>query len=1378
MFLAFATVLPLAAQEYIARVDYYSVEQGLSHRQVNAICEDSRGFIWIGTLNGLNRFDGYSFRMYSREKDGLLSNNIQAIAEDADGWLWLFAAERKGVCLFHPETGRVLSLREKFGKQYPAFAAGQMLGSHLRDKEDGALWLSAPDTGLLFRYHPQSGIQAFPVEGLRNIRPVYFSRANTIWATADNDYIVELDRTGNVLQRFPNLWLYGNWAIDEGGMLAITRQPAGGEDLRYFTLKGEQRPYRPAGLTPETGPHPALILPFDDKGTFLIHDRLTDARGNVLAQWSLAQHDRNNFMWRTSLKDRAGRYWLGDDFGFYLLQIKKNRFQHYFYHKEAKPGMGNSVRGILATPDKLYANLESFGLFELDLRSGQSRRVAAAGTDWGNYGLGYLQNGAILSGRENALYRLSPDALSGERIPTTFSPWAFWEEISGKVWIGAAAGGLFTLAPGSKTPEPFTRYNGFDALRSGFILHIQQDPAGILWVCAGNGFYKVHPQKGVLARYWNGGRGEYFLPAENFLHFQLDARGVFWFATASGLVRAGSHTGTDGSRSPAWDEKTGKLYNRANGLPNDFVYAVYEDKRGNVWMPTDNGIVCLNKKSEAVKTYFLSDGITNAEFNRKAHFQAPDGTLYFGGLNGINAFNPADFEQISDARSEVPLALTAFQQFEGKQNRLVDRTAELLHSRTITLRPDDRFFNLELALLSFEEPQLIQYAWIIEGPDWSLQDDVWHYQKERQINFGGLPYGTYKLRIKAQAADGQWSKQELTYTVRVLRPWYLQAWFLILMALLLVAGIRFYIRWRSRQHILEQKKLEAMVAMATKRIEQDKRTIEKQAEELRHLDKVKSNFFANVSHELRTPLSLLLGPIGTVLKRNKLENQDFTLIKLAQVHTKQLLQLVNQILDLSKLESDKLELHESPALLYPLLRRIVAAFESHADQRGIRFIFEYQPEKNLRVLLDAAKLETILNNLLSNALKFTPPNSGGMVGLSVENRAHSLRLIVSDTGRGIHPDDLPHVFNRFYQSAQPNAPIEGGTGIGLALCKELAELMQGRIWAESPEPGAGSRFFLEIPQKEVLGLADNADTEPADATELQPDTAAAIPVNAGDQAYTVMVVEDNKSLRDYIRVILSEKYHVVTAENGQAALVMMNDELGTMNEQSPRHQNNHHASFLIPHLIISDIMMPVMDGFQLLETLKSHAQYRMIPVIMLTARAGVQDQLHALRIGVDDYLLKPFEEEELLARVAALLECYRERERWRVETAADPAGAADPEETEKASEAPGAAELAWLEELETLMRREVQNDQVSVVWLAEHLFLSERQLQRRINRLTGLAPNAYIREVRLQEARRMMEQRQVQTPKEAAWAVGLRDEKHFSQIFRERFGKSPADWLR
>lgn len=1349
------SVLPLAAQDYIAKIEYFSVEQGLSHRQVNAIFQDSRGFVWIGTPNGLNRFDGYSFRQYTKEKDGLRFNYIQEIAEDADGWLWLVELEQKSICLFHPDRGEGLSLKEKFGKTDSLFARQRFDYAILNDAE-GGIWLPSTDGRILYRYHPASGIQSIPVEGISGrLHPIRFSARKTLWATIDDNTIVELSLAGKILQRFDNVWLYGNWVLTDKHIMPLVQKPAG-QEFALFDLDGKLLPYRPFGGGGQS--LPAFVFPFDDKGAFVVHDKLVDAQGRTLAQWEFAEHDRNNFLWRGYWKDKAGRYWLGDDFGFYILQIQRNRFQHYLYKKDALPALGNSIRGIVVKAGKLLANLDKEGLFEQDLKSRQIRQIRENNTGWGNYGLFISRKGDVFSGKENALYRLTPDN-KAERIPVNFNPWAFYEDGAGRLWIGSASGGLHSIAPGAKMPEPFRLNNGFEELSGAFILHIAPDPSGILWVCANNGFYKVDPQKGVLARYWQGGTGAFFLPAENFLHFHCDADGVFWFATANGLIRSGSAILGDGSRSPAWDAQSGKLFSRANSFSNDFIYAVYEDGRGRLWMPSDNGIICMDKKTEAVKTYFVSDGITNAEFNRAAHFMAADGTLYFGGLNGINAFKPDDFGDVNESQAGAPLVLTRFQVLDGSENRFVDHTRELLRTREIVLRPDDRFFNLELALLTYDEPGLIQYAWKIEGSDWSSADDNWRYQKEQQINFGGLPYGTYTLRIKAQAADGQWSKQELTFAVRVLRPWYLQIWFLLLSVLLLGLGIRGYIRWRSRRHLLEQKKLELLVEKATERIEQDKRTIEMQTEELRQLDKVKSGFFANVSHELRTPLTLMLGPISSMLKSGELGARNFTYARLAHQNGEQLLKLVGEILDLQKLESGKLELHPRPVLLYPLLKRIAAQFESLAQNRSIVFVFLYRAEKSLQIEVDAAKLELVLNNLLSNAMKFT--EAGGRVEFRAEDLAHSIRLTVTDTGRGIHPDDLPLVFDRFFQSRQPDAPTEGGTGIGLALVRELSVLFGGDVRVQSPvAAGRGSAFTFEFPRVEVMGVAQPA-AEPAP----EPETGSfAPPVAASHDSAdkpSLLLVEDNPDLQTYLQLLLSETYRVVVAGNGQTALDLLAE------------GGEHRA----PELIVSDIMMPVMDGFQLLEKLKNDGRYRHIPVVMLTARADMRDKLRALRIGVDDYLLKPFEEEELLVRVAALIERYRDRRRGWTDNPEAP-------ETEAGAEQqpPGVPmsefDAAWLASLEALVAAEAQNDLLSVGWLADRLHLSERHFQRRLKLLTGLSPNAYIKEVRLETARTLIEQGRVRSVKEAAWAVSFRDEKYFSQQFRERFGKYPSEMMR
>ncbi|MBI5917592.1 MAG: response regulator [Bacteroidetes bacterium] len=552
-------------------------------------------------------------------------------------------------------------------------------------------------------------------------------------------------------------------------------------------------------------------------------------------------------------------------------------------------------------------------------------------------------------------------------------------------------------------------------------------------------------------------------------------------------------------------------------------------------------------------------------------------------------------------------------------------------------------------------------------------------------------------------------------------------------------------------------------------------TIRQQAEELKSLEKLKSRFFANVSHELRTPLTLIIGPLDTVLNSGELSGRNLSLLKKAQQSGNELLKLVGSILDLSKLESGKMELHPKPTTVLPFLRQTVSAFESHADRLGIRLTFEYQAREDLQLELDREKLKTILNNFLSNALKFTPALADGAVSVKVNDLAHAIRLSVTDTGRGIHPDDLSKVFGRFYQSSRPlktqsEAPIEGGTGIGLALCREFARLMGGNVWVES-KLGEGSTFYFEFPKKEALGVSSDDIRMTIEATqETFGEIVPAPTVNHQSSIVnqTILIVEDNYSLRDFLETILSPHYLIMTAENGQVALDLLRDEGRGMSDEI-RATLIPHPPLLIPDLILSDIMMPVMDGFQLLEKLRSSEQWRHIPVIMLTARADIQDRLRALRIGVDDYLLKPFDEEELLTRISNLLERYRERQAFAEQTVP----LAGEETLEDETRLP-AVDAAWLESLENLVRSEVQNDLLSVNWLAHKMFISERQLQRRLKLLTGLGPNHYIREVRLQEGRRLLETREATSVKEAAYYVSFKDEKYFAHIFRERFGKYPS----
>ncbi len=543
---------------------------------------------------------------------------------------------------------------------------------------------------------------------------------------------------------------------------------------------------------------------------------------------------------------------------------------------------------------------------------------------------------------------------------------------------------------------------------------------------------------------------------------------------------------------------------------------------------------------------------------------------------------------------------------------------------------------------------------------------------------------------------------------------------------------------------------------------------QKQEAQLRTLDVAKTRFFANISHELRTPLTLILGPLSILLKNARLDNAALTNAQLAHTNAQNLLKLVNEILDLSKLESGKMKVQETTVRFQPFISRLVSAFESHAEYLGIHYQLEYKAAERLRLCIDAEKLTQIVNNLLSNALKFTP--RGGSISVKIEDFSNVLRLTVSDTGRGIHPDDLPHVFNRFYQTNQADAPIEGGTGIGLALCRELADVMGGRIWVES-EYGKGSQFYVEFPKKEVLGVGEEdvdlqnllPSTRDVNLVPFVPNTEENVVTGLGSlqgllslpsnpSTKTILIVEDNHDLRTYIADILrGSNYQVLETKNGLEALDLLQE---------------LEAKQQLPQLILSDIMMPVMDGFQLLKVLKDRPFFQQIPVVMLTARADIRDKLTALRIGVDDYLLKPFDEEELIVRIENLLKNKAVREKEVL---------SDIEEPEKPTPLISEPDRMWLENFEQYVQKNFASDVLSVSMLAEAFYMSESTLLRQLKRLTGLTPVQYLQEIRLNEARHLLENRQYDSITQVASKVGYADTRSFSRSFKQRFGKLPSD---
>ena len=533
--------------------------------------------------------------------------------------------------------------------------------------------------------------------------------------------------------------------------------------------------------------------------------------------------------------------------------------------------------------------------------------------------------------------------------------------------------------------------------------------------------------------------------------------------------------------------------------------------------------------------------------------------------------------------------------------------------------------------------------------------------------------------------------------------------------------------------------------------------------QLRQLDTAKSRFFTNISHELRTPLTLILGPLENALNRtkNKTVSED---LELAKSNSKKLLNLVNEIMDLSKLESGKLELNSTTVHFHNLLRRIFFAYESLAKLSGIQLDFDYQLPDDFWVKLDINKFEKIVNNLLANALKFT--DRGGRVQLAVGSLQLAgktvgswqslvgsqlwIELEVRDTGKGIHRDDLPRVFDRFYQSGQKEESLQGGTGIGLALAKELTHLLKGELAVES-KLGEGTAFYLKFPL-ELTEAKANYQRELIKTLECnQPENDIQIadyqPIILNKNKPKVLVVEDNPEMSRYLVQTLSVRYQCSTAMDGVEAL----DKLQTQKFD----------------LVTSDVMMPNMDGFTFLKKVHQRELFSHTPVIMLTARSLEEDKLRGFQLGVDDYITKPFSSKELIARIDNLLKNKKEREEVQKKLASKQN---ENTETETIS-----AEQELLKKAEALALINLDNSNYKVADLAKEMAYSERQLGRIIKKLTGFAPKQFIRELRLQKAWQLLEIRQFASIGEVSFEVGIDNTSYFSKVFLERFGKKPSE---
>ncbi len=1368
------------AQEYLFDIEQFTTEDGLSHNQVRCIFEDSRGILWIGTPNGLNRFDGESFKLFTKEKHGLSTNLVESIVEDKDGMLWLKVDavtqtyRGSGITIFNPFKERAEDNANYLGSSLP-FNVNAI--QEIRAGPERAIFLSTTDsTALIYKgksNYSEKDIIKLPTDIFIHIPFLWEKSDTTFWiGTGGYEYgnindlrpditdLVKIDSKGNILKKIQSPYLAQTPKL--GYKNSVNK-------LLYFTY-------------------------FDKSNQFIFyHYQLEDDQLRVMKFWQNGKRiDLSKAGTIQYLDEESGLMIISDNYSpdganrrtyFYFIKAL-GKWDYEILSEGILPIQGSAIN-IIKAQNSIWFQSAGSGLYRLKLRakkfqifnSGVQQRnlitdvanriwISAkdAYADDNFFSLGFRAHSEILVKDELDCiwgYHYHYQTLV-QACPPDYKPQYFIDKLNAfdrakgyshffkdnnkRIWVFPSA----QILNSNGELSPFKSKTALDSLEFFTVYHVWQAVDNNFWVATGGALFELDENLNLLGTYNQSGNGKYYLPSDNVHHFQVDRDGIFWLACGGeGLIR--------------WDRKkeTIRQFTKNDGLASNILHAVYEDDYGFLWLNSENGIIRFNKEIFTSTRYGMEAGISNLEGNSRSHFRDEDGTLYFGSYVGVTEFHPNDF--INDGGDFRPDEIKIFSiyQKDVRTGKIINLLPNYMEKGWLELTNRRAFLEVSFVPPDIDVIRNSRFEYQLKG-----ENEDWIQLEKNKMTLADLPYGTYEVKVRNSDFNLN-STPVLTIPISNPAPFYLQWWFFLFSFVGVILTSIIYGRIRTKNLKLQREKLREEVAKQTSTIQEKNQLLEKQATELRNLDEVKSRFFAHVSHELRTPLTLLLGPIQSVLKRNRLENRDFTLLKLAKENGQQLLGMINQILDLTKLESGKLELQEETVDLYSLVRRIYSFFESHAELKGIEMQFHYEPDRYLKVWLDGGKFETLLNNLLSNALKFTTKN--GEVVLKIIEKPNRINIEVSDTGRGIHPDDLPYVFDRYFQTSQKDVAAEGGSGIGLAICKEFAELLGGTLGVTS-ELGKGTQFHFEFPKKEVLAnttLTPQKAGATANGAEIKQSSIKSIAEEtSAEEKPTILLVEDNHSLRDYIVYILETQYNVITATNGQEALERLTVDGGQQTENAEKNRPpstiNHQ-----PSLIISDVMMPIMDGFQFLKELKSKEKWRGIPVVMLTARAALSDKLNALRIGVDDYMTKPFEEEELLTRIQNLLNNLTERQLWR-------------EKQSNGHQLPAimsGEDAQWLEDLENVLKEKLGDFNLTAEQLASDLNLSRRQFFRRVKMLTGLTPNQYMLEIKYNHARYLFENRIKSSVKAVAFEIGVKDVKYFSKQFKQRFGKLPSEYF-
>ena len=1349
------------------RFKHLTINDGLSQNAVFAILQDSKGFMWFGTKDGLNRYDGYSFTVYqhnSFDSTSISDNYISSLFEDSRGTIWVGTLSG-GLNCFQRET-------ETFKRISYKSSASENPGNSeiLSITEDsvGNIWAGTRGDGLLRlsikngkinnkQFVQQKGIEKSLSSNI--VSALYFDSGGTLWIgteeglnkfVSDEENFVHysihtknpnapespLDRSINSIHESRNgdLWL--------GTLSGIVKFERGSGNYKLFPHQFEIFRYGWGNIKNIIEDFsgnlwlsaPGELMMFDTESK-----SYTYFKNDPLNPQSVSYNSIS-----TGCIDKTGILWFGTSgMGISFYDPKASRFSTLIRKEESSSRIsGFSVRSVLEGEND-FVWISTDVLYRWNRKTGELKSYETSSNNLNAFG----NTGA----------------------------WSMIKSSDGKIWT-ATTEGLYRYDPSTENVRQY-KFNPDNpsGLPHKEVYTVFEDNAASIWILTENFFSKlVDIEKGLFQhfRYYSGPvYNEQVRPV-----IYQDRNGIFWLGTKDGLIRfnlqnqsfknyrndPGKHStinnnliksicgdpfkpdkilwiGTAGGGLNRFniDEEIFTHFTEKEGLPNNVVYGILPDDNGNLWLSTNKGLSKFspnnagNPDKGTFRNYDVRDGLQSNEFNTGAYFKSKKGEMFFGGINGLNYFYP---DKINDNPVRPDLVFT---RIKIRDRYISPRDSNSILQKTITetneiiLPYDVDVITFEFAALDYSAPEKNQYAYKLEN-----FNDSWIYSGSvRTATYTNLSAGEYIFRVKGSNNDGIWNEKGIALKVIITPPWWNTWWSYILYGFLFLSCLYWIRHYElNRIKLKNQLKLEKVESVT-----------------LRNLDQLKSRFFANISHEFRTPLTLILGQIESVIS-SEISIKEKGKLQVANRNARRLLTLINQLLDLSKIESGSMKLKAEEHNIVSFLKSLFYSFESLAEAQNISLRFETELE-NIPVVFDPDKMEKVFYNLISNAFKFTLAN--GEIKVSTKILESSIvEIRVKDNGIGIPEDRLSHIFDRFYQVDNSSTREHEGTGIGLALAKELIELHKGEIAAHSKE-GEGAEFVIKLPlgdlKKEMEQIGETANkfsleniNNDSEITERNHEPGISYPVS-GDKKEIILIVEDNTDVRAYIREQLETDYNVIEACNGEEGIANAQNE--------------------IPDLIITDVMMPKMDGYKFSSKIRCNEKTSHIPIIMLTAKAGLDDKIEGLEKGIDAYLTKPFSSRELRVRVKNLIQQRKQlRKRFSTSTIIKPS------EVTAVS-----VDKDFLEKTLKIIEKHFKDENFNVEKLAEEVFMSVSQLNRKLNALVDQPPGQLIRSLRLQRAADLLNQN-AGSVAEICYKVGFNDQAYFSRAFKKQFGCSPSDF--